>query len=104
MKKILAILLIIIITSACKSIHETIKPLDLGMDKNEVILKIGNNYSIESRSNTPDGKLEVLRYPRDYYPAYLLVFLDDELIEIQKDHQPVVPEQNVNITTKDKEN
>lgn len=98
MKRLLLFLLIGIALSACRTVHDTVRLLELGMEKQSVLLKIGNSYAIESVSDTPDGRVEVLRYPTDNYPAYLLVFFNDKLIEINRDHQPLIPQQNVNIT------
>lgn len=103
MKKIIIVLLVGISFYACKTVHDTIRPLDLGMTKQDILLEIGNNYAIESMSDTPDGRLEILRYPADLYPAYLLVFLNGKLVEINRDYQPIMPQQNVNITEEKKD-
>mgnify|MGYP006949393715 CR=1 FL=1 len=105
MKKILIIIMFFVgfIFNACKSAIDTVKPLDLGMEKQNVLYIIGDDYAIETISETPNGRLEILRHPKAYYPGYFLVFQDGKLVEINRDNLPTVPQQNINVT-KEKEN
>lgn len=101
MKKILLILSFVFVLVACKSIDNTITQVDLGMTKQEILLILGNDYAIETLADTPEGRLEVLRFPKVHNPAYFLHFMDGKLVEVQKDNY--WQQQNINITQEKKE-
>lgn len=87
MKKIFILLLISSILCSCKVFYgenydDSVKKLELGMSKKEVLHIMGNNYVIQNSSSTPDGNIEILLFNTIFYSNYALVFLDGELIEI----------------------
>lgn len=59
------------------------KNLSLGMTKQEVLNIMGNDYYIESLSNTDEGQVEVLTFTK-MNPEFSLCFLNNTLKEFHR--------------------
>jgi len=99
MKKLLFILFASIIFASCATfygpnLNELSKRLELGMSRQESVSIMGKDYFIESSSQTPDGKVEILHFRSAYYQEYLLYFLNDELVEF---HRYIPPQQDIRV-------
>lgn len=104
MRKILVILLSVFLLNSCASQGglnrmEKLEKLELGMSKKEVLAIMGDKYIVDSVSETPEGKMEVLSFNATYhYPEYLLYFLDGRLKEYHRVVPlPPVPTQDVRV-------
>ena len=103
MKKIIPLLIILLVLSSCASfsgMEKRVKQLELGMSKQDALNIMGKNYFIESASQTPQGKLEVLHFRSSTSRDYLLYFTNDRLSEF---HLYVSPVQDIRIIKEESE-
>ena len=102
MKKIILILFIVgLLFSACSvsKLDRSVKSLELGMSKKQVIRAMGDKYTLEFKSVTPEGNVEALRYhasdAESNKHSYVLHFLDGNLVEVShhfmSSKQPAFP-------------
>ncbi|MFT3994960.1 MAG: hypothetical protein QM660_11660 [Dysgonomonas sp.] len=102
-KTIFAILVSFIFMSCGTPLQTGMKQVQLGMNKQEVVAKLGNDYKIISMVKVDEGDLEILRYttygvlnpgdsavPTEYY---ILHFLNDKLVEMHHEdaRHPAMP-------------
>ena len=86
-KRTLLSLLLICILSSCAStfgivsLGSKMKQLEIGMTKAETLSILGNTYDVIAASQTPDGKLEVLRFVGMNSGFYTIYLLDSKLVE-----------------------
>lgn len=90
-KKIICAIVTICLLTACSTIKDSfymgkkIKEIELGMSKEKVISILGKNYSPLGAVDTPNGKLETIRYThpisQTYSVYYVLNFRDSVLEE-----------------------
>lgn len=89
-KVALGIMLSFILAACGASMQSRIQQVQLGMSRQEVANKMGNDFKIVSMAQTEQGNLEILRYttyrmkdggmePNEHY---LLHFLDGKLVEM----------------------
>lgn len=88
MKKIKFLVALIILTccislSSCGTMNlgSKLKNVEIGMTKKEVTSILGNNYSVVTARQTPEGALEVLRYVSPFEGIYIVTILDGKLVE-----------------------
>lgn len=105
MKRIILIVLSVFILISCKVLYgenyaELAKRLSLGMTKSEVLGIMGSQYIVENLSETFDGKLEAILYNNYVHTDsdYVIVFLDDRLVEVNNVPRLRTPQQKVTIT------
>lgn len=94
-KNLVLISLLACFLSACVtgnyawSINEDIKKVQIGMTKNEVIQVLGKNYTITSASKDDEGNyIEVLGYESVYDEEYKLKFINNKLVEWNRERIP----------------
>lgn len=77
--------------------HRKIKNVEIGMTKDQVIQIMGEKYMITSSSKDEQGnRIEVLGYKSDTYEEYKLKFINDKLIEWEREHTtPYITKENV---------
>lgn len=103
MSKIVFILLFVfsvVSLTSCSIIYgvdldKQAQKLELGMSRQEAVEILGNDFYVESASQLPEGKLEVLHFKSLYYNDYLLYFIDGYLTEFHRYIIPTVPEVKV---------
>lgn len=89
-KVALGVMLSFVLISCGSSMQTRVQQVQLGMSRQEVASKMGNDFKIVSMAQTEQGNLEILRYttyimkdgamePHEYY---LLHFLDNKLVEM----------------------
>lgn len=102
MKRIIVVLFVILLFVSCmvSNTSKLTQQLELGMAKSQVIDIMGKDYFVESLQQTDEGKMEILHFYSTYYPAYLLYFLNDKLVEFHRYVPPVYQPQNVPINQK----
>lgn len=98
--KNLFIALIVCITFASCSVfytnynnNQNVKKLRIGMSINEVTYIMGNDYTLETSFQEPEGTVEILKYLSSYGNDYLLHFLNGNLSVIEQYYRPVPPPQ-----------
>src|SRR5690554_5804286 len=92
LKNSLLIALIACLMSSCATnyviwnAHEKIKNVQIGMTKDQVVQIMGEKYMITSSSIDEQGNhIEVLGYKSDTYEEYKLKFINDKLIEWERE-------------------
>lgn len=105
MKKIIIVALSVFILVSCKTFYgenygELSKRLSLGMTKSEVLGIMGSQYIVENLSETPDGVVEAILYNNAIRTGsdYVIVFLNDRLVEVNNVPRPTVPQQKITVT------
>lgn len=97
-RNIFLIFISFIFISCASPLQSGIKQIQVNMDKQEVVSKLGTDYKVVSIMKTDEGDLEVLRYatyalrddemvPVDYY---YLHFLNGRLVEMHHE-DPISP-------------
>lgn len=92
-KKLLFSTLIVVLFAACASHSKTIRDIELGMSKQQVVSIMGKGYISESSVQHPDGNVEIISYTSSAYDAsstlittkYILHFLNGKLVEWYRD-------------------
>ncbi len=96
MKKIIAILILVLTLSSCAgtmNLGSKVKQVEIGMSKHEVISKLGKSYDVKGAVKTPDGTLETINYYDSLYGySYIFNFLNGDLVEWY--YEPAAPQTN----------
>ncbi|MDR1092157.1 MAG: hypothetical protein LBL79_13875 [Prevotella sp.] len=84
-KTALAALLSFVLVS-CATVQSGMQGVQLGMNRQEVVKKLGNDFQVVSMVQTDKGGLEILRFSNYTLEAgitgyYILHFLDGKLVE-----------------------
>lgn len=79
----------VLIMASCgsyTSMKDSLKNVELGMTKQQVISIMGNNYTPIAAIDSPDGKLERISYSNSVYEVdYIFVFRNGKLFEWHKE-------------------
>lgn len=89
-KAALLLVLSIVLVSCATSFDSSVKNLQLGTTKADVIKKLGKDYQVVSMEQTDKGYAEVIRYAinpskdKNVAPSYryILYFLDEKLVKL----------------------
>lgn len=77
--------------------EKRVQQLELGMTKQEVVNIMGKDYFVESVSQKPEGKLEILHFRSTYYVPYLVYFTDGRLTEYHRYIPPTPINQEIRV-------
>ncbi len=83
MKKILIILLYVFVLYSCATtaLNKSVKKVELGMTKKEIVKIMGKTYNSSGAVKTPEGNLETIKYTDTTTSGYTFHFLNDKLVK-----------------------